>query len=99
VAVGTSYVILDGKIVDAGRCHEKKTSRKGAEIDLWYSGKGKDFGGNVQALFCPDGRPMRVSDVLPGNVTDLSAAREMVLAGVHSRGAGTWRSADGGQWR
>jgi hypothetical protein len=80
LAEGTSYVILDGKIVDSGRCHEKTLSRKGREIDLWYSGKKKDFGGNIQALFYPDGRPMRVSDVLPGNVNDLAAARESVLA-------------------
>jgi hypothetical protein len=55
--------------------------RKGAEIDLWYSGK-KDFGGNVQALFYPDGRPIWISELLPGNVNDLSAARELVLAAV-----------------
>jgi hypothetical protein len=79
LAEGTPYVILDGKIVDSDRCHEKTVSRKGAEIDLWYSGKKKDFGGNVQALFYPDGRPMWVSDVLPGNVNDLAAARESVL--------------------
>jgi hypothetical protein len=63
VAEGTPYVILDGKIVDADRCHEKTVSRKGAEIDLWYSGKKKDFGGNVQAVFYPDGQPMWISDV------------------------------------
>jgi hypothetical protein len=80
LAEGTPYVILDGKIVDSDRCHEKTVSRKGREIDLWYSGKKKDFGGNVQAVFYPDGRPMWASDVLPGNVNDLSAARENVLA-------------------
>jgi hypothetical protein len=79
LAEGTPYVILDGKIVDSDRCHEKTVSRKGAEIDLWYSGKKKDFGGNVQAVFYPDGKPMWVSDVLPGNVNDLAAARESVL--------------------
>jgi hypothetical protein len=77
---GTPYVILDGKIVDSDRCGEKTLSRKGAEIDLWYSGKKHDFGGNIQALFYPDGLPMWVSDVLPGNVHDLAAAREEVLA-------------------
>ena len=80
VKEGTPYVILDGKIVSADRCHEKTVSRKGREIDLWYSGKKKDFGGNIQALFYPDGKPMWVSDVLPGNVNDLAAARESVLA-------------------
>jgi DDE superfamily endonuclease len=80
VAERTPYVILDGKIVVSDRCHEKTVSRKGREIDLWYSGKKKDFGGNIQGLFYPDGLPLWVSDVLPGNVHDLAAAREMVLA-------------------
>jgi hypothetical protein len=80
LAEGAPYVILDGKIVDSDRCHEKTLSRKGREIDLWYSGKKKDFGGNNQDLFYPDGKPMWVSDVLPGNVNDLAAARESVLA-------------------
>jgi DDE superfamily endonuclease len=80
VKEGTPYVILDGKIVSSDRCHMKTVSRKGREIDLWYSGKKKDFGGNIQGLFYPDGLPMWVSDVVPGNVHDLAAAREMVLA-------------------
>ena len=42
-------------------------------------GKKKDFGGNIQGLFYPDGRLMWVSDVLSGNVHDLAAARETVL--------------------
>ena len=58
---------------------EKTTSRKGEAIDLWYSGKTHDFGGNIQALFYPSGIPLWVSDVLPGNVHDLAAARENVL--------------------
>ena len=79
VAEGTPYVILDGKIVAAGRCHVKTVSRKGREIDLRYSGKTKDSGGNIQGLFCPGGLPAWISDVLPGNVHDLAAARENVL--------------------
>jgi hypothetical protein len=58
---GTPYVILDGKVVAADRCHEKKTGKKGREIDRWYPGKEKDSGGNVQALMYPDGIPMWVS--------------------------------------
>jgi hypothetical protein len=79
LAEGAPYVILDGKVVDTGRCREKTTSRKGKETGLRYSGKRKDSGGNVQALFYPGGKPMRVPDVLPGNVNDLAAARESVL--------------------
>jgi len=39
VTEGTPYVILDGKIVSSDRCHEKTVSRKGREIDRWYSGE------------------------------------------------------------
>lgn len=46
---------------------------------MWYAGKTHDFGGNIQALFYPSGIPLWVSDVLPGNVHDLAAARENVL--------------------
>jgi hypothetical protein len=46
---------------------------------VWYAGKTHDFGGNIQSLFYPSGIPLRVSGVLPGNVHDLAAAREMVL--------------------
>ena len=76
---GTPYVILDGKVVLSDRCHEKKTGNKGTEIDAWYSGKKKDFGGNIQALMYPDGIPMWISFELPGSVHDLTAARENVL--------------------
>ncbi len=78
MAEGTPYVILDGKIVSCDRCREKTVSRKGREIDLWYWGK-KGSGGGIQGLFCPDDLPVWVSDVLPGNVHDLAAARESVL--------------------
>jgi hypothetical protein len=79
VTEGTPYVILDGKIVASDRCREKSASRKGREIDSWYSGKKHDFGGNVQGLMYPDGIPMWLSDVLPGKVHDLAAARENTL--------------------
>jgi hypothetical protein len=79
VKEGTPYVILDGKIVSSDRCHVKTVSRKGREIDLWYSGKKKDFGGNIQAVMYPGGLPAWFSEVLPGNVHDLAAARENAL--------------------
>jgi hypothetical protein len=79
LAEGMPYLILDGKIVDTDRCREKTVSRKGTVIDLWYAGKIHDFGGHIQALFYPSGMPLRVSDVLPGNVHDLAAARQNVL--------------------
>jgi len=81
LAEGTPHVILDGTLIGGDRCREKTTGhRYGKEIDAWYSGKNKAFGGNIQGLFYPDGRPMWVSDVLPGRVNDLAAAKELVFA-------------------
>lgn len=77
---GLPYLILDGKVVAADRCQEKTISRKGREIDGWYSGNAHGFGGNIQALFTFRGIPLWVSAALPGGVHDITAARELVLA-------------------
>ena len=74
------YLILDGTIIDCDRLTGTTTSRKGKEIDLWYSGKAHDFGGNTQALMDPNGIPRWISDVFPGHLNDLNVARELVLA-------------------
>jgi hypothetical protein len=76
---GLGYLILDGTLISCDRCADKKTSRKGKEIDTWYSGKAHEPAGNVQALAAPGGVPLWVSDVLPGSTHDLTAARELVL--------------------
>jgi len=81
VKEGTPYVILDGKIVSSDRCHAKTLSRKGREIDLWYSGKKKDFGGNIQGLFYPDGLPACIAVAVFRSVT----APQLSVAG----GSGT----------
>ena len=47
------YLILDGTLVSSDRCAQKKTSRKGREIDAWYSGKAHEPDGNVQGLAAP----------------------------------------------
>lgn len=78
-ADGLPHLILDGKIVDTDRLRIKTISKKGKEIDLWYAGKTHDFGGNIQAIMTPKGIPLWVSDVLPGNVHDIEAARQHVL--------------------
>jgi hypothetical protein len=82
-AEGMAYVILDGKIFSADRCGEKTTSVKGSQIDLWYSGKAHEHGGNVQAISAPDGFPLWVADVEPGSVHDLTVARDHVLGTLY----------------
>jgi hypothetical protein len=77
---GLSHLILDGKVIDTDRVTEPKLSRKGKQIDAWYAGKTHDFGGLIQALMDPAGIPRWVSEVMPGSVHDITAARALVLA-------------------
>lgn len=79
-----SHIVLDGKVVDTDRLRVKTVSTKGKTIDAWYSGKTRDFGGNIQALFRPDGLPVWVSPVEPGGIHDLTAAREHVLGALYA---------------
>jgi hypothetical protein len=79
VAQGLPYLILDGTLITSDRCAGKKTSKKGKQIDRWYSGKAHEPAGNVQALAAPGGIRLWVSDVRPGSTHDITAARELVL--------------------
>ena len=80
---GLACVILDGKIIATDRCKEKTASTKDEVIDLWYSGKAHAHGGNIQAVLAPDGFPLWVSEVEPGSVHDLTAARLHALPGLY----------------
>ena len=71
---GWSPLVLDGKVVDTDRLRVKKLSKKDKTIDAWYSGKTHDIGGNIQALFRPDGLPIWISPVEPGSIHDLMGA-------------------------
>lgn len=86
-AEGWAYVILDGTLVDTDRCQAKTISRTGEQIDVWYSGKKRGFGGNIQAVMRPDGLPIWVSGVEPGSVHDLTAAREHALGALYAAAA------------
>jgi hypothetical protein len=50
---------------------------------LWYPGKHHAFGGSVQVLADPSGFPLWGSDVRPGSIHDLTAARELVLPALY----------------
>jgi DDE superfamily endonuclease len=84
---GLPHVILDGKIIPADRCKEPVISVKGQVIDLWYSGKAHCHGGNIQAVLAPGGFPLWVSDVEPGSVHDLTAARIHALPALYRAAA------------
>ncbi len=44
-------------------------------MDLWWSGKHRHHGGNIQVVSAPDGWPLWTSDVRPGREHDTTAAR------------------------
>ncbi len=71
-AAGWTHVVLDGTLIRTDRC---RTKNPDTGHDLWFSGKHKAHGGNVQIVSDPDGHPVAVSEVEPGSVHDLAAAR------------------------
>ena len=92
---GFSHVILDGKIIACDRRKEPAVSVQGEVIDLWYSGKAHAPGGNIQAVTAPDGFPLWVSEVEPGSVHDITAARAHALPALyHASAAGLPALAD-----
>ena len=54
---------------------------------LWYSGKHKTQGGNVQILVDPTGFPMWSSEVEPGSTHDITAARAHCLGALYRAAA------------
>lgn len=86
-ADGLAYLIMDGTLVSADRCLIQTIGVTGEPIDLWYSGKAHTHAGNVQALSAPNGLPLWVSEVEPGSVHDLTAARIHVLDALYAAAA------------
>ncbi|MBE1493796.1 hypothetical protein H4696_009462 [Amycolatopsis lexingtonensis] len=85
-ARGDTHVILDGSLISCDRVAATTTKTKGKNrgrtVHLWYSGKHRAFGGNIQFLASADGFPLWVSPVLPGSRNDLSAARDLDIIGA-----------------
>jgi hypothetical protein len=84
---GLPHVILDGTVIPADRCRQKTLSVRGEAIDLWYSGKAHAHGGNIQAVIATDGFPLWVSEVEPGSVHDITAARIHALPALYRAAA------------
>jgi DNA-binding CsgD family transcriptional regulator len=63
----SNFLILDGTVV--------RTNRIRAHNRLYYSGKHKHHGVNLQGLMDPYGRMIWISEGLPGSTHDLTAAR------------------------
>ena len=52
-AAGYDYVLLDGTLIETDRI---ATPGPTPGVDLWWSKKHKNHGGNIQVLTAPDGR-------------------------------------------
>jgi len=71
-AVGTTRLNLDGTLI-----HTDRIAMRGPSgADLWWSGKRKCHGGNIQVLSYLDGFPCRVSEVRPGREHDTTCAKK-----------------------
>jgi hypothetical protein len=70
-AAGLTHVNLDGVVIRTDRV--KAPGPNGS--DLWWSGKHKHHGGNIQVISAPDGWPLWTSDVRPGREHDVTCAR------------------------
>jgi len=69
---GHPHVIIDGTLIETDRC---RTPGPTPGVDLWWSGKHDNHGGNVQVLTAPDGWPLWTSEVRPGREHDTTCLR------------------------
>jgi hypothetical protein len=69
---GHTHVNLDGTLI---RTDRSKAVGPTAGVDLWWSGKHRAHGANIQVLTAPDGWPLWTSPVRPGREHDTTCAR------------------------
>ncbi|MFV2020122.1 HARBI1 family protein [Micromonospora sp. LOL_023] len=71
-AAGYDHVLLDGTLIETDRI---ATPGPTPGVDLWWSAKHKNHGGNIQVLTAPDGWPLWTSPVRPGREHDTTCLR------------------------
>ena len=76
---GWGFVCLDGTLIATTR----SSAPSEAGHDVWYSGKHKRHGGNIQVLTGPSGYPEWVSEVEPGSTHDITAARTHAFGALY----------------
>jgi hypothetical protein len=69
---GYSHINIDGTLIETDRCSAPGPT---LNVDLWWSGKHKNHGGNIQVITAPDGWPLWTSGVRPGREHDTTALR------------------------
>lgn len=80
---GWEYVCLDGTLIQTSRSSVKSD----AGHDLWYSGKHRSHGGNIQVVTDPTGFPVWTSPVEPGSTHDITCARAHALPALYPAAA------------
>ena len=78
------FVCLDGTLIRTDRVAARDPE---TGYHLWYSGKHKAFGGNVQVLTDHTGFPVWASPVEPGSTHDITAARDHALPALYKAAA------------
>jgi hypothetical protein len=96
MADGVPYVILDGKVFETDRLAETVTSKKGEDIDAWYSGSKHRPGANVQAVMLPSGLPAWTGPAEPGHVLTSACGSHSLAPGRPRCGPTSERSAPPG---
>jgi len=71
--IGTRNVTIDGTLIETDRV---STPGPTPGVDLWWSGKHANHGGNIQVITAPDGWPLWTLQVRPGREHDTTALRE-----------------------
>lgn len=95
MASGSTCVCIDGTLIDIDRVGVRKPDGR----HLYYSGKHKAFGVNVQVIATTDGDVLWVGHGSPGSAHDIAALRAQRLAELapfisrHTRRDGTRRLA------
>ncbi|HET6952020.1 MAG TPA: transposase family protein [Acidimicrobiales bacterium] len=70
---GYTHVNVDGTLIETDRVAAPGPT---PGVDLWWSGKHANHGGNIQVITPPDGWPLWTSEVRPGREHDTTALRE-----------------------
>jgi hypothetical protein len=75
-------IMLDATLIASDRCHATSPD---TGHDLWYSGKRKRHGANIQVVMDSTGYPMWTSTASPGRTHDMAAATDLALPFLYPR--------------
>lgn len=92
---GVTCVCIDGTLVDIDRVDVRKPDGR----HLYYSGKHKTFGVNIQVIATTDGDILWVGSGSPGSAHDIAALRVQAMEELAPFISGTPAATGPGAWR